>query len=102
MMKEAEEQAMEDMTHKRKGFFGAAPKNQLKTFLDTDNNNDDLMAYDTKPIADLFPHTTVMFADVSVLCPAAQSVDCQLFLTPIASFSDRFRRRSLDSPHGAL
>jgi hypothetical protein len=48
------------MLNNKKGFFGAAPKNRLKTFLDEDNVAG-AQAFDTKPIADLFPHTTVMF-----------------------------------------
>jgi class 3 adenylate cyclase len=59
ILKDAEEQAERDMLNK-KGFFGAAPKNRLKTFLDEDNVAE-AQAFDTKPIADLFPHTTVMF-----------------------------------------
>jgi hypothetical protein len=57
ILKDAEEQAEQDMLNNKKG-FGAAPKNRLKTFLDEDKG---AQAFDTKPIADLFPHTTVMF-----------------------------------------
>jgi hypothetical protein len=57
ILKDAEEQAEQDMQNK-KGFFGAAPKNQLKNFLDDEGNagNSSGQAFDTKPIADLFPH----------------------------------------------
>jgi hypothetical protein len=37
ILKDAEEQAEQDMLNNKKGFFGAAPKNRLKTFLDEDN-----------------------------------------------------------------
>jgi hypothetical protein len=50
ILKDAEEQAEQDMLNK-KGFFGAAPKNRLKTFLD---EVVEAQAFDTKPIADLF------------------------------------------------
>jgi hypothetical protein len=54
ILKDAEEQAEQDMLNNKKGFFGAAPKNRLKTFLDEDNVAG-AQAFDTKPIADLFP-----------------------------------------------
>jgi hypothetical protein len=38
ILKDAEEQAEQDMLNK-KGFFGAAPKNRLKTFLDEDSGS---------------------------------------------------------------
>jgi class 3 adenylate cyclase len=63
ILKDAEEQAEQDMLNNKKGFFGAAPKNRLKTFLD-EGNVAGAHAFDTKPIADLFPHTTVMFGDI--------------------------------------
>ena len=67
MMAEAEE-LMVAQAGNKKIAFSAAPKSQLKSFLndeqtkggnkgaDTDNNSN--FAFDTKPIADLFPRTT--------------------------------------------
>jgi class 3 adenylate cyclase len=44
-------------------------KSRLKNFLATENNavddDDDDIMYKTKPIADLFPETTILFADIS-------------------------------------
>jgi class 3 adenylate cyclase len=51
------------MQNNTKSFFGAAPKRRLKSFLD-EGNVAGAQAFDTKPIADLFPHTTIMFADI--------------------------------------
>ena len=46
--------------------MGEAPKKKLKTFLDEENpgTENQLVMFQTKPIADLFPETTVMFADL--------------------------------------
>ena len=48
--------------------MGDAPKKKLKSFLDEENpaasNDTQLIMFKTKPIADLFPETTVMFADL--------------------------------------
>jgi hypothetical protein len=46
--------------------MGEAPKKKLKSFLDEEApvNEDQLVMFKTKPIADLFPETTVMFADL--------------------------------------
>lgn len=48
--------------------MGEAPKKKLKTFLDEENpgTENQLVMFQTKPIADLFPETTVMFADLVV------------------------------------
>jgi len=50
---------------KRGGFFAEAPKKQLKTFLNEENIEGDEFVFNTKPIADLFPEATVLFADIS-------------------------------------
>jgi hypothetical protein len=48
---------------KLKTFSG---KQGLKNFLEEEGHGEDnVVAYDSKPIADLFPHTTIMFADIS-------------------------------------
>jgi hypothetical protein len=51
------------------GLLDSAPnKFRLKNYLDADDVEEatpDLDMYDTKPIADLFPNTTVMFADIA-------------------------------------
>ena len=48
--------------------MGEAPKRKLKTFLDGEekgpNSETQLVMFKTKPIADLFPETTVMFGDL--------------------------------------
>jgi hypothetical protein len=46
----------------REPYKAASAKNRLKTFLDEGKKKSSL---DSKPIADLFPYTTVMFADIS-------------------------------------
>jgi hypothetical protein len=66
IMEEAEAQAEAEMKGNRFG-FSLAPKNQLKTFLDENDNNADVLGdtiFKTKPIADLFPLVTIMFADI--------------------------------------
>jgi len=61
-MAEAEEQAEAEMKAKKRGFL--APKNQLKEFLHDDEDEGERATgenmFKTKPIADLFPETTVM------------------------------------------
>jgi len=49
---------------KRSAWFGAVAKHELKHFLDDDLANNPGAVFDTKPIADLFPSTTIMFADI--------------------------------------
>jgi class 3 adenylate cyclase len=68
MFKDAEEQAERDLLNKKKRFFEhmgvhASPKNRLKTFLD-EGNVTGTQTFDTKPIADIFPETTIMFGDI--------------------------------------
>ena len=60
-MQEAEEQilANERNGNRTKLRLGAMPKSELKNFLDNGIANADGVAFDTKPIADLFPSTTV-------------------------------------------
>jgi class 3 adenylate cyclase len=66
IMEEAEEQAaMENDKVKNKFGFGA--KSQLRDFLTPDGSSaleTGESAFKTKPIADLFPETTIMFADI--------------------------------------
>jgi len=81
---------------KKKGYFGSAAKSQLKTFLDEGNGNGE-QAFDTKPIADLFPNTTVVFADI-VGFTAWSSVrePCQVFTlleTVYHAFDEIAKRR---------
>lgn len=67
IMKDAEEAVnnSRDMVPFLPG-MGEAPKKKLKNFLDEEApvNADQLVMFKTKPIADLFPETTVMFADL--------------------------------------
>lgn len=68
IMKDVEEQinaGVNDSKSNRKAFlFGAVAKNELKNFLDDGVAKANSVAFDTKPIADLFPSTTIMFADI--------------------------------------
>jgi class 3 adenylate cyclase len=64
IMEEAEEQAAME-NDKVKNRFGFAPKSQLRDFLsDGSALETGESAFKTKPIADLFPDTTIMFADI--------------------------------------
>lgn len=72
IMKEAEEQVEAEMANAKGGKrrFGMAQKTQLKSFLNegaaTDKNQAAAgVAFAGKPIADLFPSATVMFADIA-------------------------------------
>jgi hypothetical protein len=59
----AEEDAGDSKNNKLKAFSG---KQGLKNFLEEEGHGEEnVAAYDSKPIADLFPHTTIMFADIS-------------------------------------
>jgi hypothetical protein len=52
-----------DSKNKLKAFSG---KQGLKNFLEEEGHGEEsVIAYDSKPIADLFPYTTIMFADIS-------------------------------------
>jgi len=69
ILKEAKEQAGENMNiNDRQGIFGGGAKSKIKDFLDDGNGPDakvkSLEPYSTKPIADLFPETTIVFADI--------------------------------------
>lgn len=66
MLKEAEEQILANEKAGVKGHLrlGNVPKSQLKNFLDDGIARAGGIAFDTKPIADLFPDTTIMFGDV--------------------------------------
>jgi class 3 adenylate cyclase len=67
MMGEATKQAEKEKIRRRAG-FGTAPKSQLKSFLEDEDHTESPSAgeliHKTKPIADLFPNTTIMFADI--------------------------------------
>jgi len=65
IMKDTEEQdrkAKEDSS-KKSGFFNEAAKRRLKSFLD-EEGGDGGEFFNSKPIADLFPAATVLFADI--------------------------------------
>ena len=66
LLQEAEEQILANEKSGTKGILrlGAVPKSQLKEFLNEGVAKADGVAFDTKPIADLFPSTTIMFADI--------------------------------------
>ena len=73
ILKDAEMQAQQELDAQGRGDFkfDAAAKTQLKTFLDGnesgeggDPDNHDSSVFATKPIADLFPSATIMFADI--------------------------------------
>ena len=66
IMEDAEKQAELDVD-KRFNKIGYGAKYELKNFLDEvqEAHSDELEPFDTKPIADLFPEATVMFADIS-------------------------------------
>lgn len=64
IMAEAEEQARQEQSNPMKGFRQTA-KNQLKGFLNEEDEEVSTESiFKTKPIADLFPEVTVMFADL--------------------------------------
>jgi len=61
ILQDAKEQAEQDMQmNKRGSVFNLGAKSQLKDFLDEGAVTEKLQAYDSKPIADLFPNVTVM------------------------------------------
>jgi len=65
LMQDIEEQiAAGEKTGKKSAMFGAVAKAELKNFLDHNIENSGLAVFDTKPIADLFPNTTVMFGTI--------------------------------------
>jgi hypothetical protein len=57
----------EDEQHRKGGLVREPAKHNLKTFLKegSSSDQDDSMQLDSKPIADFFPHCTVMFSDIS-------------------------------------
>ena len=52
-------------------------KNRIKTFL-SDANQEQKPVTELKPIADLFPHTTVMFADIAGFTVSTSTSDTHL------------------------
>jgi len=69
IMKDTEEKNNQQnsiMESKKSNFFGEAAKRKLKSFLDEDNCDvdDEEIMIRSKPIADLFPAATVLFADI--------------------------------------
>jgi class 3 adenylate cyclase len=63
MWKDAEEQAEQNILKKTHMGVHASAKNRLTDYL---NDADEAAkTYESKPIADLFPHTTIMFADIA-------------------------------------
>lgn len=72
---------------KKSLMFGAVAKHELKHFLDDDQNASGVAVFDTKPIADLFPSTTIM---VSVdycllLCFGMQNAFYSCFFSSVPS-----------------
>lgn len=65
IMKEAEEQMEAEMDSNKKRRFGTTQKTQLRSFLSDDGEKVAGVAFAGKPIADLFPSATVMFADIA-------------------------------------
>ncbi|CAB9497225.1 Receptor-type guanylate cyclase gcy [Seminavis robusta] len=68
IMADVEEQLLENdgkLTKSTKVRLGAMPKSELKNFLDDGVANADGVPFDTKPIADLFLSTTIMFGDIA-------------------------------------
>lgn len=67
ILEDANKQALQD--YKARASNGFRGKAQLKSFLDGDDGDDerdaDGVAFTTRPIADLFPETTVLFADIA-------------------------------------
>jgi class 3 adenylate cyclase len=47
----------------KKSLLSSAPRTQLKTFLD-DGSKENGQLFNTKPIAELFPETTILFGDI--------------------------------------
>ena len=70
IMKDAAEQAEQDLKDNKKSIFGmgdrAGAKTKLKAFLDEELEGETKPGgeLDSKPIADLFPEVTIMFADI--------------------------------------
>lgn len=96
ILKDVNEQVEKDVKDKKGKKFFRHAKSELKTFLD-DEEKGEGDAFDTKPIADLFPQATVMFADI-VGFTAWSSVrePSQVFTlleTVYHSFDDIARRR---------
>jgi class 3 adenylate cyclase len=95
IMDEAEEQAAKE-NDKGKKRFGFAPKSQLKDFL-SDGSTLEQSDLKSKPIADLFPDTTIMFADiVGFTAWSSMREPSQVFTlleTIYAAFDEIARRR---------
>lgn len=64
ILKDAEDQVAAQELARKKGLPFTVAKNELKSFLDDGETKEKGSAFDTKPIADLFPSTTVMFGDI--------------------------------------
>lgn len=62
IFKDVEEQGEEDFKKSKSTVYGEAPKAQLRDFLQ--DNDEERTPFETKPIADLFPSATIMFADM--------------------------------------
>ena len=70
ILDDANEQALKEQRAKSRLANGFRGKSQLKDFLDGDNGDEEEardkdVAFTTRPIADLFPETTVLFADIA-------------------------------------
>ena len=69
LLEDAEAQAAAELDKKKRFkpssyLMEAHQKEQLKNFMHEEESNMVLQPYSTKPIADLFPSATVMFADI--------------------------------------
>ena len=77
ILKNAEEQAELDLMNKgnkNKGNLGSAA-DQLKTYMG-ENSSDEMQAYGSRPIADLFPSATVMVRSEIDLCSLLLNMWC--------------------------
>jgi class 3 adenylate cyclase len=63
IIEDAQAQAIKNTTANQLSKFVALPKKQLKSFLDEENDQVSQL-FSTKPIAELFAETTIMFADI--------------------------------------
>jgi class 3 adenylate cyclase len=63
ILEDAREQAIKETKLNKITLFSTAPRTQLKSFLD-ENNGDGNKLQASKPIADLFAETTVLFGDI--------------------------------------
>jgi class 3 adenylate cyclase len=63
IIEDAQAHAIQETKSNQLNKFLSLPKNQLKSFLDKENDHV-CELFSTKPIAELFPETTILFADI--------------------------------------